>query len=361
MVRDYFRSLGGDVINVCTFGTEGTKSAIKTAARGLNVDENIVAYLNSMIPNERGFDWPLSDCYYGNEKEGRAPIKAFVETMNANPMLWELAQNIEGLVTRLGVHPSGVIAVNGDFIEHGSYMKTSKEQLVTAYDLHDQEECGLLKYDFLTVSALDRIHQCMNYLLEDGTIEWQGDLKSTYKKYLSPDVLDYDNPEMWDMVGKGLISSLFQFDTIVGSQAIKDIQPRSLNELAISSSLMRLMSDGELPLAKYARFKRVPELWYDEMRSNGLTDEEIKILEKYLKKKNGVGESQEVVMQMVMDEHISGFSMKEANKLRKTIAKKNFREIDAVRDLFFEKGHNLGTSQSLLNYVWFVQISMQLG
>ena len=235
-----------------------------------------------MIPNERGFDWPLSDCYYGNEKEGRAPIKAFVETMNANPMLWELAQNIEGLVTRLGVHASGVIAVNGDFIEHGSYMKTSKEQLVTAYDLHDQEECGLLKYDFLTVSALDRIHQCMNYLLEDGAIEWQGDLKSTYKKYLSPDVLDYDNPEMWDMVGKGLISSLFQFDTIVGSQAIKDIQPRSLNELAISSSLMRLMSDGELPLAKYARFKRVPELWYDEMRSNGLTDEEIKILEKYL-------------------------------------------------------------------------------
>lgn len=361
LVRDYFRSLGGDVINVCTFGTEGTKSAIKTAARGLNVDENIVAYLNSMIPNERGFDWPLSDCYYGNEKEGRAPIKAFVETMNANPMLWELAQNIEGLVTRLGVHASGVIAVNGDFIEHGSYMKTSKEQLVTAYDLHDQEECGLLKYDFLTVSALDRIHQCMNYLLEDGTIEWQGDLKSTYKKYLSPDVLDYDNPEMWDMVGKGLISSLFQFDTIVGSQAIKDIQPRSLNELAISSSLMRLMSDGELPLAKYARFKRVPELWYDEMRSNGLTDEEIKILEKYLKKKNGVGESQEVVMQMVMDEHISGFSMKEANKLRKTIAKKNFREIDAVRDLFFEKGQALGTSRSLLNYVWFVQISAQLG
>lgn len=163
-----------------------------------------------MIPNERGFDWPLSDCYYGNEKEGRSPIKAFVETMDANPMLWELAQNIEGLVTRLGVHPSGVIAVNGDFVDHGSYMKTSKEQLVTAYDLYDQEECGLLKYDFLTVSALDRIHQCMNYLLEDGTIEWQGDLKSTYRKYLSPDVLDYDNPKMWDMVGKGLISSLFQ-------------------------------------------------------------------------------------------------------------------------------------------------------
>lgn len=314
-----------------------------------------------MIPNERGFDWSLSDCYYGNEKEDRAPIKAFKEVMDNNPLLWELAQNIEGLVTRLGVHASGVVAVNGDFVEHGSVMKTSKEQLVTAYDLHDQEECGVLKYDFLTVSALDRIHQCMNYLLEDGAMKWQGDLKSTYKKYLAPDVLDYDSKGMWELVSDGKISSIFQFDSVVGFQAIKDIQPQSLTELAISSSLMRLMSEGELPLAKYARFKRVPELWYDEMRSHGLNEDEIKILEKYLKRKNGVGESQEVVMQMVMDEHISNFSMKEANKLRKTIAKKNFREIDAVRDLFFEKGKECGASQSLLNYVWFVQISMQLG
>lgn len=100
----------------------------------------------------------------------------------------------------------------------------------------------------------------MNYMLEDGTMEWQGTLKLTYDKYLSPAVLDYNSPGMWDMVGRGEISSLFQFDTIVGSQAIKDIQPRSLNELAISSSLMRLMGDGELPLAKYGRYKRVPDL-----------------------------------------------------------------------------------------------------
>lgn len=121
------------------------------------------------------------------------------------------------------------------------------------------------------------------------------------------------------------------------------------------------MGDGELPLAKYARFKRVPELWYDEMRSNNLTDEEIKILEKYLKKKNGVGESQEVIMQMVMDQHISDFSMKEANKLRKTIAKKVFKEIDAVKKLFYDKGKECGSSESLLNYIWNMQISTQLG
>ena len=359
-VRKYFNSIGGDVINVCTFGTEGTKSALKTAGRGLKIDDDVISYITSMIPNERGFDWTLSECYYGND-EGKSPIKAFVEQMKEYPKLWQLAQSIEGLITRLGVHASGVVCVNGDFNDYNSVMKTSKGQIVTSYDLHTLERCGMVKYDFLTVSALDRIRQCMNYMLEDGTMEWQGSLRKTYNKYLSPQVLDYTSDKMWEMVGNGEISSLFQFDTLVGSQAIKSIQPHSLNELAISSSLMRLMGEGELPLEKYARYKRLPNAWYQEMDAYGLTAEEEKILEKYLKKKCGVGESQEVIMQIVMDPHISGFDMKEANKLRKTIAKKQFKEIEAVKELFFNKGRELGTSDKLLSYIWYVQISAQLG
>ena len=87
----------------------------------------------------------------------------------------------------------------------------------------------------------------------------------------------------------------------------------------------------------------------------------IRKLEKYLKDRCGVADTQEVLMQMVMDPQISGFTMQEANKLRKTIAKKDFREIDAVKDLFFNKGKECGSSQNLLSYVWYVQISMSLG
>lgn len=359
-VRDYFRQLGGDVINVCTFGTEGTKSALKTAGRGLGIPDEVITYLTSMIPNERGFDWSLSDCYYGNGDD-RLPIKAFKDQMNEYPRLWELAQTIEGLVTRLGVHASGVVCVNGDFIEHGSYMKTNKEQLVTAFDLHDQEKCALIKYDMLTVSALDRIHQCMNYMLEDGTMEWQGTLRKTYDKYLSPSVIDYDTEEMWRMASDGEISSLFQFDTIVGGQSIKKIQPRSLKQLAISNSIMRLMSDGEQPIDIYVKQKRVPDLWYDDMYACGLTTDEMKVMEKYLKEKSGVAESQEVVMQLSMDPHISGFSMKDANKLRKIIAKKKFSEINQMHDYYMECGHKLGTSDNLLNYVWDKQFKLSFG
>ena len=62
-----------------------------------------------------------------------------------------------------------------------------------------------------------------------------------------------------------------------------------------------------------------------------------------------------------MDEKISNFSVKEANKLRKTIAKKKLAEIDSMHDMFMQKGREVGTSDNLLNYVWNVQVKRQLG
>ena len=315
-----------------------------------------------MIPNERGFDWSLHDCYYGND-EDRSPIKAFKKEMDAHPDWWNLAQSIEGLITRLGVHASGVVCVNGDFINYGSYMKTNTEQLVTAFDLHDQESTGLIKYDLLTVSALDRIHQCMNYMLENGDMEWKGSLKETYNYYLNPSKLDYDTKEMWDAASQGKIRSLFQFDTAVGGQSIKYIEPTSLKQLAIANSIMRLMApEGEdQPIDIYVKYKRVPQLWYNDMKRAGLTNEEIQVLEKYLKEKNGVADSQEVVMQLSMDSKISGFSMKDANRLRKIIAKKNFKDIESMHDFYIESGKKLGTSMALLNYVWDKQFKLSFG
>ena len=125
---------------------------------------------------------------------------------------------------------------------------------------------------------------------------------------------------------------------------------------------MRLMSsEGEQPLETYAKYKSAPQLWYDEMARYHLTADEEKVLEKYLKEKDGVGDSQEVIMQLVMDPKISNFDMKGANRLRKTIAKKNFREIDAVKAMFYEEGTKNGTRKELLDYVWNVQVSRQLG
>lgn len=242
-------------------------------------------------------------------------------------------------------------------------MKTNSGVVVTAYNLGDSEYMGGLKYDFLTVQALDKIRTCMNLLLEDGIMEWKGSLKETYNHYLLPAKLDYDNKDMWKKLCDGDIIDVFQYDTQVGSQAIKKIRPQSIVELAVANSVMRLMSSdgGELPLETYVRFKNNINLWYNEMRLHGLNNEEIAILEKYLKPLSGVADSQEAAMLLSMDPNIAGFSVKDANKLRKAIAKKKFDVMEEVRQMFYSNGESRGVRKELLDYVWNVQIMRQAG
>jgi len=361
-VKEYFKSIGGDVINVCTFGTEKSKSAIRTAGRALNIDDDVVSFIISLIPNERGFDWTLDQCMYGDEDHKAIP--KFQDEMGREKSLWKLAYSIEGLITRLGVHASGVIAFNEDFTKHNSLMKTSRGVLVSAYNLEDTEYAGGLKYDFLTINALDKIRTTMNLLLEDGRIQWQGGLKKTYDKYLLPKELEYKDENMWGMAGRGEIVDLFQFDTSVGSQAMRSIKPQSISQLAIANSLMRLMAQeegGELPLNTYVKFKNSENMWYRELETNGINEKEIKILEPYLKPLSGVADSQESVMMMVMDPKISAFTVLEANGLRKAIAKKKFDTIEKIKKGFYEKGKSIGTRVKLLDYVWNVQIMRQAG
>ena len=109
---------------------------------------------------------------------------------------------------------------------------------------------------------------------------------------------------------------------IRGEQALRKIQPHKFNEIIAGNSIMRLANKGkEQPLDKYVRFKQNINLWYEEMASYGLNEEEVKLMEKHLKHLYGVADTQEVVMLLVMDEHISNFTLKEANLLRKSIAK----------------------------------------
>jgi DNA polymerase-3 subunit alpha len=361
-VREYFQSIGGDVINVCTFGTEKSKSALRTAARGLGVDDDTVSYIVSLIPNERGADWTLSQCYYGDEEHNS--INAFVEEIDKEPKLWEVATRIEGLITRLGIHAAGVIALNNRLVEHNSLMKTSKGVPVSAFNLEDSEYLGGLKYDFLTINALDKIRTTLNLLLEDNQIEWQGNLRDTYNKYLLPINLEYEDQTMWSLAADGKIVELFQFDTPVGAQAIKSIRPSNIAEMSIANSVMRLMKQPEateMPADTYVKYKNNIYAWYEELDKYLLTKDEVDIIKPYLAPLSGVADSQESVMMMVMDPQIANFTVTEANALRKAIAKKKRDVLDKVKDLFFSKGEESGTSSNLLNYLWDVQIGRQIG
>lgn len=362
-IEDFF---GNDrVLPIATFGTESTKSAVLTACRGLGIDVDVGTYLTSLIPVDRGFNWTIQDCLEGNEEKGRKPIPAFKKEIEKHPQLKETILKIEGLVNKRSVHASGIYVYNNNYLNYNTKMRAPSGEFTTQFDMEDSDYMGGMKFDFLTIKALDKIRITLDHLIYDGYIEEKENLLETYKHSIHPDNLDYNSKEMWKMVGNNEIIDLFQFDSEVGIQAVKAVKPQSLEELCAANCLMRLAGgekrDGKTPIEEYIQHKKDISQWYKEMEESGLSEEEQQLLSKHISHVYGIADTQEVVMQLVIDEDIAGFDLVEANKLRKAIGKKDEKTMKEVRAKFFEKGKEKGVSDNLLDYIWNVQIKRQLG
>lgn len=365
-VLDKFREVYGEdrVANVATFGTEKSKSAILAAAKGLGINNDTAQYIASLVPSDRGMIRTLKQCYFGDEEEGFSPIKDFVQEMNNNPELWKIAQKIEGIVSRIGTHAGGVIFVDKPFTESCSLMRSPDGTIVTAFELHASEKCSLIKYDALSVEAIDRIQTCLELLLKHGLIEDKGSLKENYENAIGIYNLERDNPEMWNMVKNHKIQALFQMEKASGIQGIELTNPRSVDDLAVLNSVIRLMAQekgAEQPLNKFARFKEDISLWYQEMDKFGLTKEEQETLEPVLKLSYGICESQEKFMQLVQMPECGGFDLNWADSLRKAIAKKKPEDYKKLEKEYFERVEEKGLSKKMCNYVWHVLVGMSRG
>ena len=361
---------------VATFGTEGTKSAILTACRGYigpvpgdysegeegsnsGIDVDEAQYMASLIPEERGFLWPIHDVVFGNEAKGRRPVTTFVKEVEKYPGLLDIIIAIEGLVNKRSSHASGVILYDGDPFEHGAFMRTPKGEIITAYDLHDSEYMGLTKYDFLVTEVQDKLVQAIQLMQEDGQIEPELSLREVYDKYFHPSVLPLDDEKIWDALDNVSVINTFQFDSQVGAQVAKKLRPRNVLEMADANGLMRLTGEEgeERPMDKYARFKNNIKLWYDEMTNCGLTKEEQSALEPYFKDSYGVPPSQEQLMRMLMDPKICHFTLAEANAARKIVGKKQMSKIPELKQKVLAQA----TSPKLGAYVWKYGAGPQMG
>ena len=365
-VLNAFRKYYGEdrVANVATFRTEKSKSAILTAARGLGIDVDIAQYIASLIPADRGMLRTLSQCYNGDEENDYSPIKQFVFEMDNYKELWNVAQKIEGLICGSGIHAGGVIFVDEPFTNSTALMRAPDGTICTQFELHDAEAVSLIKYDALSVEAMDKIHNCLDLLCEAGLIEYNGSLRETYEKTIGIYNLERDDPKMWEMVWNHEINSLFQMEKQSGINGIATLKPTSVDDLAILNSTIRLMAQekgGEMPTEKLARFKANPREWYREMEQYGLGAHEHDILEPVLGMSYGLCIAQEQFMELVQLPELGGFSLTWADKLRKSIAKKNPKDYDALTKEFFEVTKEKGINQNFARYVWRGLIAMSRG
>jgi len=352
------------VSNVATFRTEKSKAAVQTAARGLGIDIDKAQYVSGLITTERGAAYTLSQMYYGDEEEGIKPNQTFIEEINKYPGWWETAKNIEGIICGIGIHAGGVVFLDKDFTDSSALMRAPDGTIITQYELHDLEDVSMIKMDLLSIEAADKIHTCLNLLMEYGYVKPEATLRKTYEKVVGVYNIERENKEMWDMVQNHKVISLFQMEQQSGIRGIALTHPRNVDELATLNSVIRLMATekgAESPLDKYARFRLNPQDWENEMIQCGLTEQERALLHRELDISNGLSITQEQFMQLVQLPECGGWDLQFADKLRKSIAKKKPEEYEALTKKFFERVEEKKLSKRFCNYVWNVEVALSRG
>lgn len=328
-----------NILNTLTYKKESLKSVIITASRGLGILPEDAHYISGLVPTSRGHVYSLKECEEGDAEKGFDPSPNVINKIREYPGLYDAVKKLEGLISGSGIHASAVYFFPSGYNQCCSLMRAPNGTRITGFDYRAVDACSGLKMDFLYTDCQTKLMKTVELLLASGQIKWQGSLRATYNKYLHPDVLVYDDKDMWRKMQDGSISNLFQFDSLQGATCIKRTRPENVKQLGASNAVMRLMSDGsgETPLDRYVRFRNDISQWYKEMDEWGLTKEEQMILEKHLKEKFGNSVEQEDMMLIVQDPGISNFTLGEANKFRKCVSKKKLTEIEKYKKLFFTK------------------------
>lgn len=135
------------VLNSCTFTTEGPKSTVITATRGYGLDVAEQHNIANLIPSEGAALWSVSDCFFGNEKKGRKPVREFIDRVEKYDGLKDVMLSIEGLISGRSQHASSVIFYPRRFLDVNAKMKTTKGLEVTQFNAEDGQYASELKLD----------------------------------------------------------------------------------------------------------------------------------------------------------------------------------------------------------------------
>lgn len=352
---------------VATFRKLTLKAAIGNAGRGYRssefpngLDADITTFLSSLIEVRRGFVASLTQTLNGDETTGYTVNNSFIKECKAYPGLMEIIQKIEGIIVGSSTHAAAVVLFDDEdkLSNHCSLMRAPNGDLCTALDLHTVEDSGVIKYDFLLLSTLDIQATTFKLLQKNGVIDKALTLKECFRKYIDPNKMDTTNPEIWQALYENSVLSIFQFDAASGRKGVLATKPENLQEITAVNGLIRLMTaDGEEDqIERFVRIKNNPQSFEDEMIAVGLSAEQRAIMHEELDRFNGCAVTQESFM--ILSQRLANYTLKDADALRKTVAKKKMDEIGEQKKFFYE--HCQG-DQRTKDYLWSVIISPSLG
>src|SRR5579862_1094821 len=301
VTRKYGRE---QVAQIITFNTMAAKAAIKDVGRALDMPYGDVDRIAKLVPTTIGvtIEQALKDS---------PPLQ---EAYDSNPQIRELidtARKLEGLVRGAGVHAAGVVIAPRPLTDLVPVSRSKNDEIVTAYDMKAVEKMGLLKMDFLGLTTLTVIHDCLTL------IERHRDEK------LDLDTIPLDDQQTYEQVfHRALTSGVFQFESGGMRDVLRRYKPVSVEDLTALNALYR---PGPIQGGMIDDF--IERKWGRRVVSYELPE-----LEALLKETLGVIVYQEQVMQIAAT--VAGYSLGEADLLRRAMGKKDPQEMAKQRDRF---------------------------
>jgi DNA polymerase-3 subunit alpha len=307
------------VSQIITFGTLAAKGVLRDVGRVMGLPFAKVDRIAKLLPEmEKSLG------------EAARTVDSLAAEVASDPevrQIVDVGSRLEGLTRHASVHAAGVVITPGPIEEIVPLYKTNKDEIVTQWDMHGVERLGLLKMDFLGLKTVTVVDDTLRILEHQGTA-------------LDLDAVPLDDPETFRIFCEGRTSGIFQFESSGMRDMLKRARPSRFEDLAAFNALYR---PGPLSQGMHDSFIR---------RKHGREKVEtiFKEIEPILAETYGVITYQEQVMRIAVE--IAGFSMGEADVLRKAMGKKKPEEMVKQKEKFLSGAEKKGFARKKAGELW---------
>jgi len=293
------------VAQIITFGTLSSRAVLKDVGRVLGIELSIINSITDKIPVILGKVTSLKDALELPE------LRWLKETDDTRLKdLIEYSLVLEGFSRNTSIHAAGVVIAPGPISDYVPVYKTPQTDSATQYNMKDLESAGLLKMDFLGLRTLSII---------DGALE---QIRKNHGVEIDLETIPFDDEEVYAMFGRGQTQAVFQFESEPMQDAMRKLKPSSLEDLIAMNALYRPGPMDNIPEFIERRHQRKQSEYLHPL------------MQPVLEKTYGVIVYQEQVMQLV--QVLAGFTLAQADLMRRAMGKKDEKLMAEQRDLFVQ-------------------------
>jgi DNA polymerase-3 subunit alpha len=315
-VIDYVREKYGrdNVAQIITFATLGAKAVIRDAGRGLDVPYGDCDRIAKMIPSE-------PDMTIDKALESVPALRQLREQDETVRQLLDVSRRLEGLTRHASVHAAGVVISPRPIVEFSPLGRTRDNEIVTQYAMDEIGAIGLLKMDFLGLKTLTLIHDCV------------ARIRDAEGRDVDIEALPLDDPSTFALFAQARTAGIFQFESSGMQEILRKLKPDRFEDLVALNALFRPGPIGSGMIDDYI----------ERRHGRKAIEYAVPQLREILGVTYGVIVYQEQVMQIAS--HLAGFTLGEADLLRRAMGKKKRDVMAAQRDAFVRGCTTRGISE----------------